>query len=320
MKATQLFVITLLCFFCNKSIAQNVGIGNATPTMKLDVKATDSAALLLTNSSTVGTEIKTSLFFKTGSYFSGGIATVGYAATHRMGLFTYGASTPSGLYERLSITDPGYVGIGITNPTQAKLVVNGNSGRLTNAVFGGDGTGISLQKNWPTIGYNSYRDDYNNQRYLGTGWAYGTSVDQVNGVYFWNKMGYGAADGPVGSSELYVMGLSQDGNLGIGTQPSSYYKLAVNGFVRSKEVVVETGWADYVFAKDYKLPSLIEVEKYIKANNHLPEIPSAKEIQENGLKVGEVQTKMMQKIEELTLYIIEQNKRIEALEKMVNTK
>jgi hypothetical protein len=112
--------------------------------------------------------------------------------------------------------------------------------------------------------------------------------------------------------------LTTAGNVGIGTTNPTY-KLAVNGNIRSKEVVVETGWADYVFAKDYKLPSLNEVEKYIKANNHLPEIPSAQEIQTNGLKVGELQTKMMQKIEELTLYIIEQNKKIEALEKKLNT-
>ena len=105
-----------------------------------------------------------------------------------------------------------------------------------------------------------------------------------------------------GSAQLAINGL-----------PSPSYHLTVNGKVRTKEVVVESGWADYVFAKDYKLPSLDDVEKFIKANNHLPEIPSAKEIQENGLKVGELQTKMMQKIEELTLYVIELKKEIELL-------
>ncbi len=110
------------------------------------------------------------------------------------------------------------------------------------------------------------------------------------------------------------------GAVGIGTTNTAGYKLAVNGNIRSKEVVVETGWADYVFAKDYKLPSLKDVEKYIKENNHLPEIPSAEEIQINGLKVGEVQTKMMQKIEELTLYIIEMKKEIEILKLIVDHK
>jgi hypothetical protein len=213
----------------------------------------------------------------------------------------------------------GNVGINAITPTQAKLVVNADFGKQTNAVFGGDGAGISLQKNWPTIAYNTYRDNSNIQRYMGTGYGYLTSVDQGSGTYFWNKLGFGAAGGSVGASEQYVMGLSQGGNLGIGTAPDVTYRLSVNGNIRSKEVVVESGWADYVFAKDYKLPLLTEVEKYIKVNNHLPEIPSAKEIQENGLKVGEVQTKMMQKIEELTLYIIEQNKKIEALEKKLNT-
>jgi hypothetical protein len=120
------------------------------------------------------------------------------------------------------------------------------------------------------------------------------------------------------NTNFALMPASGIGNVGIGTlNPTS--KLSVNGNIRAKEVVVETGWADYVFAKDYKLPSLMEVEKYIKANNHLPEIPSAEEIQINGLKVGEVQTKMMQKIEELTLYIIEQNKRIDKLEKKLSS-
>ncbi len=112
-----------------------------------------------------------------------------------------------------------------------------------------------------------------------------------------------------------IIGDEGGGNVGIGTTVlDPNFKLSVNGSVRSTEVVVETGWADYVFDDKYKLRSLRDVEKYIKANNHLPEIPSAKEIQENGLKVGELQTKMMQKIEELTLYIIELNKKIEKLE------
>jgi sugar lactone lactonase YvrE len=107
---------------------------------------------------------------------------------------------------------------------------------------------------------------------------------------------------------------AEGGSVGIGTStPDVNYKLSVNGSIRSKEVVVETGWADYVFDEKYRLRPLSEIEKFIKENKHLPEIPSAKEIQENGLKVGEIQTKMMQKIEELTLYIIELKKEIDLL-------
>jgi hypothetical protein len=110
------------------------------------------------------------------------------------------------------------------------------------------------------------------------------------------------------------------GQLGIGTYNQGAYKLAVNGSIHSAEVVVETGWADFVFDKKYKLPPLSDVEKFITTNNHLPGIPSAQEIQTNGLKVGEVQTKMMQKIEELTLYIIEQDKKIKKLQYLISVK
>ena len=105
------------------------------------------------------------------------------------------------------------------------------------------------------------------------------------------------------------------GNVGIGTDNPTY-KLSVNGNIRGKEVVVETGWADYVFDKKYKLSPLDAVEKFIQEHNHLPNIPSAKEIEEKGLNLGDTQKRMMEKIEELTLYIIEADKRIEKLEQL----
>ena len=110
-------------------------------------------------------------------------------------------------------------------------------------------------------------------------------------------------------NRMYISG---NGNIGIGTDNPTY-KLSVNGNVRSKEVVVESGWADYVFDNKYELRSLDEVEQFIEVNNRLPGIPSAREIQQNGLNVGALQTKMMEKIEELTLYIIQLKKEIDAL-------
>ena len=91
------------------------------------------------------------------------------------------------------------------------------------------------------------------------------------------------------------------------------YLLNVNGSIRAKEIVVETGWADFVFDNSYDLKPLNEVEAYINEYHHLPEVSSAKEIQENGLPIAEVTTQMMQKIEELTLYLIEQGKEIAKL-------
>lgn len=108
------------------------------------------------------------------------------------------------------------------------------------------------------------------------------------------------------------------GNVGIGTTNPGNYKLNVYGSIRANEVVVNTDGADYVFAPDYKLLSLHEVESFIIENNHLPDLSPAVEMQEKGMNVSEMQTKLLQKIEELTLYVIEQNKRIELLEKKNN--
>lgn len=109
------------------------------------------------------------------------------------------------------------------------------------------------------------------------------------------------------------------GNFGIGTDLTSNpnnYKLAVNGTIGAKEVKVEitsSAWSDFVFEDNYHLTPIKEVEKFIDENNHLPDIPTAEEVAENGVNLAEMDSKLLQKIEELTLYIIEQNKEIEKL-------
>ena len=114
------------------------------------------------------------------------------------------------------------------------------------------------------------------------------------------------------------MVIRNNGNVGIGIDDPGNYKLAVNGSIRAREIRVNAGvWADYVFAKNYKLRPLVEVEKYIQKYKHLPGIKPAYVIEKEGVDVSKIQVKMMEKIEELTLYIIEQNKRIIALEKKV---
>ncbi len=88
-----------------------------------------------------------------------------------------------------------------------------------------------------------------------------------------------------------------------------------------KEIIVTLdNWADFVFDENYKLQSLNELEKEIKQNKKLPNIPSANEVKENGLNLGEIQAKMMQKIEELTLYLIAQQKKIQELETIIKNK
>ncbi len=90
----------------------------------------------------------------------------------------------------------------------------------------------------------------------------------------------------------------------------SNYNLFVHGGILTEEVriMLQTQWADYVFEEDYKLPKLEEVEQFIVENKHLPNVPSATEVAENGIELGEIAKIQQEKIEELTLYIIEQNK------------
>lgn len=111
-----------------------------------------------------------------------------------------------------------------------------------------------------------------------------------------------------------AMAITALGNVGVGTtSPSS--KFTVNGMVKAEEVIViENVGADFVFADDYLLPTLADVERFISRNKHLPEIPSAAEMKEHGVKIGDFQMKLLQKIEELTLHIIKMEKRISQLE------
>lgn len=116
--------------------------------------------------------------------------------------------------------------------------------------------------------------------------------------------------------------LKVDGGVGIGTTCIPVdYKLAVEGKIGAREVKVNAdSWCDYVFDEDYKLLSLGDLENYIKKNKHLPEIPTTKEVTEKGVLLGEMQTKLLKKVEELTLYTIELKKEIEQLKKQINSK
>ncbi len=139
---------------------------------------------------------------------------------------------------------------------------------------------------------------------------------------------------PISSSQWTTSGsnitYSTGGNVGIGTNnfstqattptnssQNNYYKLAVNGSVRAKEVMVELNWADYVFSKEYQLKSLKEVEQYINQNGHLPGVPSAKVVENQQVGLGELAKIQQEKIEELTLYIIALSKQLETQQKQI---
>jgi hypothetical protein len=112
-----------------------------------------------------------------------------------------------------------------------------------------------------------------------------------------------------GTDQQNILIAPVGGNVGIGTK-SPDAKLAVNGTIHSKEVKVDmTGWSDFVFKKEYNLPTLEEVEKHINEKGHLENIPNEEEVLKNGINLGEMNAKLLQKIEELTLYMIEQERK-----------
>ena len=123
-----------------------------------------------------------------------------------------------------------------------------------------------------------------------------------------DKLSIGVRNGSTADNSLFT--ITQNGNIGIGTTSPGTYKLAVEGTIGAREIqVLSTNpWPDYVFAKEYKLMSLEDVEAYIQSNQHLPNIPNADEVKANGIKLAEMNGLLMQKIEELTLYMIEMKK------------
>jgi len=135
----------------------------------------------------------------------------------------------------------------------------------------------------------------------------GSGLDGTGGVYFGLR-----------SADTHVM--LSNGNVGIGTlKPQE--RLSVKGKILAQEIKVTTAasdWPDYVFEETYQLPSLKDTEAFIKENKHLPGVPKAKEIEEDGLSLGEMNKILMQKVEELTLHLINKDKEISQL-KETNT-
>lgn len=209
--------------------------------------------------------------------------------------------------DKFYISKFGKVGIGTVSPESELSIYSGSSGGTAHAyskatVEHSDDAMISILTPNDKIGYFGFAD--NNDTFV-AGIQYHHSEDNM---YFRvNNHGTNDAD----------LMIKSNGNVGIGTATPGN-KLEVNGTIRSKEVIVEaTSWPDFVFKTDYNMPSLSFVENYIKEHGHLPNIPSQQEVEENGQSLGETQKLLLQKIEEMTLYIIELNKKIEAQEQEI---
>jgi len=263
----------------------NVGIGVTTPTVKLHANGD------LKFGSSTGGYFGAAIEWYTSDWGNGfghkiynsdpgGRTDLRIAARHNTATWT----------DVMTITSDGKVGVGTTNPIYAFEVspiarfqapVNTNANII---IQGGQGSGY--QAWWLTGG---------------------------NGIF---KIG---GNGSTEPSEGAI-NIDWQGNVSVGTTNSYGYKLAVNGsaIFTSAKVKLYSNWPDYVFYQTYELPSLASLEKFIKINNHLPNIPSAQEINDNGIDLGDMSGKLLEKIEELTLYIIELKKENEKMQAEIN--
>ncbi|MEQ9405814.1 MAG: hypothetical protein RIM99_19640 [Cyclobacteriaceae bacterium] len=177
----------------------------------------------------------------------------------------------------------GPLGIGTTNTGNYKLAIHGTTSAYSSIKITNDGnSAMGLQ--FGNVSYN------------------------LNDAELWNfENGYFR----IGTGNAERLRVAANGNVGIGTTNTGTYKLEVNGAIKGTTLHTSTqSWSDFVFEKEYKLRTLTEVENYISENKHLPEIPSEAEVIKNGINIGEMNAKLLQKIEELTLYLIEQNKKL----------
>lgn len=214
------------------------------------------------------------------------------------------------MQDRMTINTSGNVGIGVADP-DATLSIFSNFGGGKRIKIGDLGTttkkpAIFLQAN----------ADQTNKGYFGiqvspTGREYDFAIigahDSQTPRYL--HIGYNDNDDPSGTFNPKVSINTNTGSMGIGTVTTGSFKLAVEGSIGAREINVTnvTPWPDYVFEPSYDLLSLESLRVYINEHKHLPEIPSAQTIEHNGANLGEMNVLLMKKVEELTLYIIDQD-------------
>jgi hypothetical protein len=311
MKKLMLFSAFLFCLSALQ--AQNVGVGTTNPEHKLHVVGGD---IFVQSSSG-------SLRFGYNGADQWKFPTTGGGAHFRMQSSTNGTTFTS-LHYFDQNGDVGF-GIGTDDPPKARLDIKSSSNSSsTNALMLRNLDGDTMMR-------------VRNNGYVGIGYngnSYGRPLNvQGTGMnFYYNATTFGGAVFPDADNNLVLWsnnaGPGQNvvlqpswGQVTIGTYtPAAGYKVSINGKLICEEARVQLSgsWPDYVFSKNYKLPNINELEKYIRKNNHLPNMPSAAEVEkQKGFDLGDMQKRLLEKVEELTLYVIQLKKENEQLQKRI---
>lgn len=215
----------------------------------------------------------------------------------------------------MSFTSNGLVGIGTANPSTKFHVIDGAVGAGINQTK----TSVKFEIGRQKLELKSVRTA-NEASWNNTTLKLLAIIDNTDhqSIDFVNDSNFKEHIDILTGNQKFNSRFTADGSLGIGTKTVGSHKLAVEGSIGAREIKVEAnGWSDFVFEENYNLPTLKQVESHIKKKGHLQDIPSAKEVKENGINLGEMDSKLLQKIEELMLYTIQQQKEIEKLKEQI---
>jgi hypothetical protein len=303
--------------FTIKNAGGEVGIGTSNPRSKLQVLGPITAGFA--GGSTSGIDYLYGLYgsgalFVLGSQYSSAASFLGYAVKAKPGAVGYLSSTEIPVGRSAIEASLGHISF-LTGHTQTST--DGGSvdisERMRIDANGNVGIGTASPPSRLTIQGDSA--DWDTGQLLIHG---ASSAAKRLSLGFDTSNNFGFIQALIAGNNYYNLSLQpHGGNVGIGTT-NPQHKLAVNGTIKAKEVIVETtGWSDYVLAKTYKLQSLSEVEAHINDNGHLPGIPSAAQVAEQGVSIGDMQAKLLAKIEELTLHQIAQEKLLKSQTELV---
>jgi hypothetical protein len=234
---------------------------------------------------------------------------------------------------QMTVAADGKVGINNSSPSRAQLEIISSATNfpqlMTTTAIGATGISHSVPLGLsPTIGFNLYYS--NSHKFMGPGYGATITYNPGTGTLAFNSSQtkglaeetafFNSTSLTIDSSGWVGIATSQpkarlhvNSSMIIGstaTLPATGYLLSVNGKIMAEEVRVQldADWPDYVFDKKYRLRPLSEVERFIETNSHLPNIPSAKQVSAEGILLGDMQTRVLEKVEELTLYVIQLNK------------